>query len=351
MAVDTEKKEKGGAGRILRALCGIVAAFFALSLIISLLLPASYSKSEHKKIYFNYGTGFRKISAELQRQGLLRNPLAFDAFVLATGLHNKFKAGEYEFSTSDCALKIVVKMVKGDVLQHKVVLPEGTDIYGVADALEAAGLAKREEFLAALRDPAVLAQCGINYPTAEGLLFPDTYNFVLGETPAKMIQSMHERFVQKSVIDPDEVYQVPGYRITGYKALVLASIIEKESRLDDERPLVASVFYNRLKSPEAYQRRLESCATVRYALNKKTGIVTYKDLKTDSPYNTYIRIGLPPGPICNPGIKSMQAALSPAVSKYRYFVLYANGEHTFSETLEEHNKAKAINKKIRDDEE
>ena len=348
MAVDRERK-KNGPG--LRYFSVFVAIFLIVSFFVSLLLPASYSKNEGKKIYFTYGTGFRKISAELQRQGMLRNTLAFNAFVLATGIHNKFKAGEYEFSTSDSAIKVIIKMIRGDVLQHKVVLPEGTDIYGVAAALEAAGLVKADEFLAAVRDPAVLKQCGINHPTAEGLLFPDTYNFVLGETTARIIQSMHERFLEKSAIDTDRTYSVPGYKITGYKALILASIIEKESRLDDERPLVASVFYNRLKSPEAYQRRLESCATVRYALNKKTGIVTYKDLKTDSPYNTYIRIGLPPGPICNPGIKSMQAALNPAVSKYRYFVLYANGEHTFSGTLDEHNNAKRINKKIRDNEE
>ncbi|MGD0566107.1 MAG: endolytic transglycosylase MltG [Candidatus Goldiibacteriota bacterium] len=344
-----QKKKKNGTGQ--GAFLASVAAFLLVAFFVSLLLPASYSRSESKKIYFTYGTGFRKISAELRRQGMLRNPLAFNTFVLATGIHNKFKAGEYEFSTSDSALKIIIKMIKGEVLQHKVVLPEGTDIYGVAAALDAAGLVKTADFMAALRDPAVLKQCGINYPTAEGLLFPDTYNFVLGETPSRIIQAMHERFLEKSAIDPDNTYSVPGYKITGYKALILASIIEKESRLDDERPLVASVFYNRLKSPEAYQRRLESCATVRYALNKKTGIVTYKDLKTDSPYNTYIRIGLPPGPICNPGIKSMQAALNPAATKYRYFVLYENGEHTFSETLDEHNNAKRINKKIRDDQE
>jgi UPF0755 protein len=138
---------------------------------------------------------------------------------------------------------------------------------------------------------------------------------------------------------------VAGLSMSGYKLLKLASIIEKESNLDLERPKVASVFYNRMKSPEAYQRRLESCATVRYALNKKTGAITYKDTKVNSPYNTYVIIGLPPTPISNPGIKSMEAALNPAETNYRYFVVKESGEHTFSETLEQHDSAKEEYKK------
>jgi UPF0755 protein len=208
---------------------------------------------------------------------------------------------------------------------------------------------KAGEILAAAGDKAFIKLLGIQTPSAEGLLFPDTYYVIRGETAAKIVQTMYERFRQKSVIDINRTYDIQGYKESGYKALIMASIIEKESRLDAERSMVASVFYNRLKSPEAYQRRLESCATVRYALSKKRGIITYKDLKVDSPYNTYIRIGLPPGPICNPGLESMAAALKPDVTKFRYFVLYDNGEHTFSETLEEHNRAKVMNKKIRQD--
>jgi len=129
--------------------------------------------------------------------------------------------------------------------------------------------------------------------------------------------------------------------------LTLASIIEKEAQRAEERPIIASVFYNRLRSPEAYQRRLESCPTVRYALNKKSGIITYKDLKVESKYNTYIIIGMPPGPISNPGTASMAAALNPATTNYRYFVAKDDGSHTFSVTLEQHNTAKVINKKLR----
>jgi UPF0755 protein len=351
MSVNPAGKTNGSKIRFLPAVCLLAAGFLAVSFFVSMLIPASYGAKQDKKVYITYGMGFRKITSELARQGLLRNPVVFDAFILAGGLHRKFKAGEYEFSTSDSALIIAVKMITGDVVKHKVVIPEGTDIYGVADALSAAGIVNRDDFINAARNPDILKKCGIDRPTAEGLLFPDTYYIILGETPGKIISSMYQRFKDKSTIDPDKTYTAAGYKITGYKALILASIVEKESKLDDERPMVASVFYNRLKSPEAYQRRLESCSTVRYALNKRTGIVTYKDLKTDSPYNTYIRIGLPPGPICNPGVKSMNAVLNPAVTKYRYFVLYENGEHTFSETLEAHDRAKGINKKIRDQQE
>jgi UPF0755 protein len=152
-------------------------------------------------------------------------------------------------------------------------------------------------------------------------------------------------FMQKSPIKLEKDYNIDGYKIKGIRALTLASIIEKEAQRENERAVIASVFYNRLRSPEAYQRRLESCSTVRYALNKKTGHLTYKDLKAQSRYNTYIAIGLPPGPISNPGIRSMRAALDPAKTAYRYFVARDDGSHTFSETLEEHNKAKFINRR------
>jgi UPF0755 protein len=233
------------------------------------------------------------------------------------------------------------------VVRREITFPEGLDSYEMAEMLAAEKIADGKKFLGLVKDKKFLRSIGINRETAEGMLFPDTYNFLKGETEEKIITVMHERFIEKSGLDTDKVYNVSGYRTTGYGVLRMASIIEKEAKLDLERPLVASVFYNRLKSPEAYMRRLESCATVRYALNKKTGIITYNDLKCESPFNTYIAIGLPPAPICNPGLKSIQAALKPADTEFRYFVVERNGGHTFSKTLEEHNNAKVKNRKIK----
>lgn len=326
---------------------GILICAILLSLFLSLFISMSGDKKQSKDVYITYGSGLRKISYILVSNGFIRNTIAFEIYALVTGSNKKFQAGEYEFSTSESALDIANKLVKGDVKKHQIVVPEGSDIADVDRILFEAGMIKSGDFLKVAADKSFLKDIGIVTSSAEGLLFPDTYFLVRGETAEKIMQTMHERFIEKTVIDINRDYDIQGYKTTGYKVLIMASIIEKESRLDVERFLVSSVFYNRLKSPEAYQKRLESCATVRYALNKKKGIITYKDLKVENPYNTYIRIGLPPGPICNPGIPSMTAALKPAVTKYRYFVLYENGEHTFSETLEQHNIAKIKNKRIR----
>jgi UPF0755 protein len=329
---------------IVIAVCSVIGSVF-----IAAFVPVSGAAQQAKEININYGTGLKKISSVLRSEGLIRNRFAFELYAVVTRSNKKFQAGEYEFSGSMSAAGISAKMVKGDVKKHKVVVPEGSDTADMDRIFADSGMLKAGEILAAVGDKAFMKIIGVQTPSAEGLLFPDTYYVIRGETAAKIVQTMYDRFREKSVIDINRTYNIQGYKAAGYKVLIMASIIEKESRLDAERPMVASVFYNRLKSPEAYQRRLESCATVRYALNKKRGIITYKDLKVDNPYNTYIRIGLPPGPICSPGLESMEAALKPDVTKFRYFVLYDNGEHTFSETLEEHNKAKVMNKKIRQD--
>jgi UPF0755 protein len=331
----------------------IAAAVIAviISMIVSLFLPSFGNTKEPVEVYITYGTGLRKITSVLEKNGLVRNGLVFQVFAFCTGANKHFKAGEYEFLPSDSALTVAIKLIKGDVKKYRVVVPEGSDMNDIDSIITSSGMLKAGEFKTIVTDPLFLKKNGIDRPTAEGFLFPDTYNLIRGETPEKIAQTMLERFKTRTLIDVDRKYIVQGYSITGFKVLIMASIIEKESKLDSERFLVSSVFYNRLKSPEAYQRRLESCATVRYALNKKHGIITYKDLKSESPYNTYIRIGMPPGPICNPGAASMAAALNPAVTKYKYFVLFENGGHTFSETLEQHDHAKAANKKIRQDEE
>jgi UPF0755 protein len=322
------------------ALVSVVAAS-----AVSLLAPKSFGQAEKSLVYVTYGSGFRKVAFELKSKNLLRNGYIFQAYVLATGAHKKIKAGEYEFSRSESMAAIAEKMVEGDVVKHKVVFPEGSDIYDIAAELAAARLADPQLFISLARDPVFLKSIGLPYQSAEGFLFPDTYNFVIGEGEKRIIEAMYARFREKSPVDPSKTYSAGGMSMTGYKLLKLASIIEKESMQDGERPKVASVFYNRMRSPEAYQRRLESCATVRYALNKKTGAITYKDTRVDSPYNTYIIIGLPVTPICNPGVESIEAALKPADTDYRYFVVRESGEHAFSVTLQEHERAKSDYKK------
>ncbi|MBP7791929.1 MAG: endolytic transglycosylase MltG [Candidatus Goldbacteria bacterium] len=317
------------------------------SVAISIFIPGNFLLNKKERIYVVYGSGLKKISRDLYENKLIRNRKIFELYVILTGNHKKLKAGEYEFDSRASIFSITNKMIKGDVISHKIVIPEGSDVYDVADILEQNKIVSRECFINLATDKTFLNSIGIKYKNAEGFLFPDTYNFIKGINEGTIIKIMHERFVEKSGITPEKTYNVSGLNLTGYKVLIMASIIEKESKLDSERAKIASVFYNRLKSSEPYMRRLESCATVRYALHKKTGVLTYQDLKVESDYNTYVIIGLPPTPICNPGVKSIQAALYPENTNYRYFVLRENGEHTFSETMEEHNAAKYKNKIIR----
>ncbi|MCE5299492.1 MAG: endolytic transglycosylase MltG [Spirochaetia bacterium] len=328
-------------------LCAIIAGAVGLSMAGSMLLPLKPFSPDKKLVYVVYGSGFKKASRDISRAGLLRNRFVFETAAFIAGVRKKIRAGEYEFSPSESGFIMLYRLVTGDVKKHKLVIPEGFDIYDIAQLLADEKLADRELFLAMAKDREFLKTIGIGHDTAEGFLFPDTYYFVLGEGEKRIIETMYGRFRKKSLIDTQATYTIQGYTLSGYYVLKMASLIEKESKLDAERPKVASVFYNRLKSSDLYMKKLESCATVRYALRKKTGELTYRDLKVDSPYNTYVRIGLPVAPICNPGVKSMQAALNPAKTEYRFFVVRDEGEHTFSVTLDEHNRAKAQYKKRR----
>ena len=329
---------------IFAACAVILPAALALFLIF---VPAGTPDKEPVRVYIEYGSGFNSAAEEIKAAGAVRSSFVFKAYAVLTGNRSKIKAGEYEFLPSDSMAAILDKLVRGDVIKYRVVIPEGSEIRDMAVIIEKEGLGSAQEFVRLANDREFLKGEGIEYKTAEGLLFPDTYYFIRGTGEKKMLQAMLARFREKVTINLKAKYDVQGLQMTGYYVLKLASLIEKESKLDEERPKVASVFINRLKSTEAYQKKLESCATVRYALNKKTGALTYRDLRADSPYNTYIYIGLPPSPICSPGLKSIEAALKPSETKYRYFVVRDEGEHTFSETLEQHNAAKNTNKKLR----
>lgn len=314
------------------------------SLFISIFIPAHLFLYGKKRVYIIYGSGLKKISMDLYNNSLIRNKKIFELYVILSGNHKKLKAGEYEFNLRESIFSITNKMIKGDVVSHKIVIPEGSDIYDIAKILSQNKLADSETFIRLTKNTEFLKSIGITYKNAEGFLFPETYNFIKGVNEKTIIKIMYKTFIEKSGIVPNKIYNVSGLSLSGYEILKMASIIEKESKLDSERAKIASVFYNRLKSKEPYMKRLESCATIRYILQKKKGVLTYQDLKVKSDYNTYIIIGMPPTPICNPGIKSIEAALNPADTKYRYFVVYENGEHTFSETIEEHNAAKYKNK-------
>lgn len=276
------------------------------------------------------GTGTQAIAAQLQHSGIIRNQYGFDLLRKIKG--GKLKAGEYRFDHAVPMTEVYARLTRGDVYTRTLVVPEGYNIFDIAQAVETAGLGTRESFLAAERQHTDLiaewTSSGETRPASlEGYLFPDTYHFSRHTTPEQILAAMVRRFRQVSI----------QLGITGDipRTVIMASLVEKEVSQDTERPLVAGVFVNRL----AQRVPLATDPTVIYAAlleNRWRGTIYASDLQSPSPYNTYKHAGLPPGPICNPGVAALKAALSPAKTDYLYFVSDAAGHSRFSAGLREH---------------
>lgn len=276
------------------------------------------------------GTGSRGIAAQLQSAGAIRNRYAFMA--LRFWKRGTLKAGEYRFADAATMSQIYDRLRRGDVYFRVVTIPEGFNIFDVAGAVEASGLATKDAFLTAARkDVQLVADLDPKAQTLEGYLFPDTYHFQRLETSDQMAAAMVKRFRQEA--------QQLGIHGNYHQVVTMASLVEKETPIPSDRPLVASVLYNRLKQ----NMPLMTDPTVIYAAmlqNRYRGAIYQSDLQAKSDYNTYQHAGLPPGPICNPGVAALTAALHPASSKYLYFVAdpAAQGHSRFAETLAEHNR-------------
>ena len=280
------------------------------------------------------GTRTADIAQQLEDARVIRSRWTFFGLHL---LHsgNTLKAGEYSFDQPASTWDVLLKLIRGDVSYQVLTVPEGHTRFQIADIVAAQGFSTREEFLQATQTTEVVADLDPEATTLEGYLFPDSYHLPRHARPAQIVRAMVDRF--------REVYG--GLRPpTGYRSVresvTMASLVEKETGLASERALVAGVFYNRLQRGIL----LQADPTVAYAAvsaNRYTGKIRQSDLDFASPYNTYLNRGLPPGPIANPGEASLRAALRPATTDYLYFVANADGGHTFSRTLAEHNLAAA----------
>ncbi len=278
------------------------------------------------------GAGVKEIALLLKERGLIRSPWFFVLLAQIKREATCLKAGEYRLSPRWTTLEILQHLASGEVVLHRVTIPEGLTRWQIASLLAARGLTDKQSFLAATANATLLKRLRIPGATAEGYLFPETYTLAKGLPPATIVTRMVKQFwrVWSSL--------VPRARQLGVsvkQVVILASIVEKEAKVAEERPLIAGVFWNRLKRGMP----LQADPTVRYALRKFQGPLTRKDLQVDSPYNTYLHPGLPPGPICNPGRASLQAVLYPAKTDYLYFVAKGDGTHYFSRTLKEHLRA------------
>ena len=319
----------------------IVIALTALAVWIAALLLMPAYPPLNTVVEVPVGASAGLVARDLAKAGAVRSAFAFRLAARLTGQTGSIKAGDYEVPPGLNALQTLSLLVSGKSLMHKFLVREGLSAAQIATLLEQQGLGRAIKFMAVVKDPSLAAQMKVPGPTLEGYLFPDSYFLARGMSEAAIAEMMVLRFHQR--VPPELLAQGHAIRLDARQVMTMASVIEKEAKADKERPIVSAVFRNRMKQ----KKRLESCATVRYAINKWTGPLYNKDLLAKSPYNTYQNFGLPPGPICSPGLASIQAALHPVPTDALYFVVAGDGTHIFSKTYEEHLAAKARWKKMK----
>ncbi len=326
--------------RLLRGVLLCVLGLVLLSLAWFVLPARPFGPADFQTVRIERGLASSSIGRLLASRGLVRSPVLFRVAVKLAGVEGKLKAGDYRLSSRMGVAGIVRALAQGKVERVRFTVPEGYDLEEVAGLLESRGLASRERFLALARGEDQgfrVSAGGMEFSgNLEGYLFPDTYEVESGVREEVIVRAMVERFAEVALpeFSREDVADFP--RSLGVRgALIIASIVEEEARLPEERPLVAAVFYNRLKRGIP----LQSCATVQFALGERKARLSYDDLEVDSPYNTYRVTGLPPGPIASPGLSSIKAALRPAAVDYLYFAANEKGGHVFSRTFLEHQRA------------
>ena len=272
----------------------------------------------------------------LQERGVLRKGPFGRVYLALTRRDTKLQAGEYLFEEPLTAPQVLKKLVKGDIYYHRVTVPEGLRSAQIFTVFIKEGFGSEEEFQREFLNVSRIADLDPEAADLEGYLFPDTYALARGTPAAKIIDQMVEN--HRQLWGEDWLNKARAQGLNVRQAVTLASLIEKETGQGSERPLISSVFHNRLREG----MKLQCDPTIIYALvmrDRYRGVITRSDLRLDSRYNTYAYGGLPPGPIANPGREAIQAALFPEQTDYLYFVSMNNGRHTFSSTLREHNQA------------
>ncbi len=279
------------------------------------------------------GQGLSAIARDLARDGLITDPVRFKLYARYKKAGTRLKAGEYELARTFLPDKVLDHLTSGKVKLYRFTIPEGLNMEEIAQVVEKAGICGQQTFLELCRDPALIDEADLKTRSLEGYLFPDTYLYPKSVTCRQIIlrmtQGFHRVFTQKWQARSAEL----GYSV--HEIVTLASIIEKETGAPEERPIIASVFHNRLKKG----MRLESDPTVIYGQDDYHGRIRYKHLRRVTPYNTYQIQGLPVGPIASPGKAALRAALYPAKTDYLFFVSKNDSTHKFSRTLKEHNIA------------
>lgn len=307
-----------------------IALLVLAILFLIWLQPIDFGTAE---ITIQKGANAREIAEYLSARGVVRDKNEFLFWLKISGKGKHLRSGNYELRRYSNPLFLINELTLGGTSDVVVTIPEGITLHETATMLANHELVTQEHFVALCNDRNFIAEFGLPGSSLEGYLFPDTYSFSSTQSDSSIVKTFVENFknhiMKYGITNRDSVYMI----------VTLASLVEKEAKYEDERPIIAQVFINRLTT----RRPLESCATILYVLKNrnihKTNL-TENDLKIDSPYNTYLHIGLPPGPICSPGESSIKAVVAPADVDYLYFVSKGDGRHYFSRTYQEHCAAK-----------
>lgn len=309
---------------------------FGVFMYYNFNLEAASEAGKEQQVVIPKGISAKGISATLEKQGIIKNADVFYIYGKLTNKIPKIQAGNYMLSSSMTVPEIMDKLSSGKAKIDTVrfTIPEGFELRQIADRLEADGLIDKDKFYASIE------KADFNYEFVkavpdrenklEGYLFPDTYEVYKDSSEQVIIDRMLNRFNQ--VFTEEYRKRAEELNMSVDDVIILASIIEREAKLDKERKIISAVFHNRLKK----NMKLQSCATVQYLLKEQKEVLTFKDLEVKSPYNTYMYEGLPKGPIASPGAKSIEAALYPDDVDYLYFVANKDGSHVFTRTFQEH---------------
>jgi len=323
----------------LRTIISVILFLFFSSLICFFLDLSQYVKkpadtsSSKKVVIIQQGQGFNATTEILFKAGIIKNRFRFKLYAILKGHDKSIQAGEYLLSPSMPPAIILEFLVNGKVNLHKITVVEGYNLHQISDIVAKAGFAARTDFYTAATDASFTSEKGIDSKTFEGYLFPETYYFPKVITSEKIISTMVDRF--RAVFTAKWKKRAEELGLSIHQVVTLASIIEKETGAPFERPIISSVFHNRLKKG----MRLEADPTVIYGIKNFNGNLTRKHLTTWSPYNTYKIKGLPIGPIACPGAKAIEAALYPADTGFIFFVSKKDTTHKFTTNLKDHNKA------------
>ena len=332
------RRRKGRPARRIALIAAAVVALVAVGLVFLTRAPGSGAA----RVVIPRGASFRVAAESLAAKRVVRSALLFRLYAKATERDRSIKPGTYQLRRGDSYHDLVSALVSGRGIVHVITVVEGWELRQIVPQLARSLGVPLDSAEVAVRDTSLLRRLDVPTPTLEGYLFPATYTFGDGTTARQAVAQMVGRF--ETAWRPEWDAQLQTLALSRHQAVTLASIVEREARRPEERPVIAAVYYNRLRKG----MRLQADPTVQYALGHHVGRVLYKDLEIDSPYNTYKVAGLPPGPIGSPGAPSLAAAVAPAKVPFLYFVAEPDGHHEFRTTFAEHETAVQRARRLRD---